>query len=234
MGTYELALSSLSKKQSNDDGIMHLAGNERCQVMLHVDINTLKQHTHELHSHDHHNGHHHEHCNLDNKHWIAPETAKRLCCDASLVTVLEDEKGNVLNIGRRSRTIPPSIQRALSLRDTSCQYPGCCSTNYLDAHHIKHWADGGETNLDNLVMLCRKHHRNLHKGEFSIATKLSKLLFKTAKGKRIEQSIYPQFAESTSVLPLKEQYPNVSKNTAVTKWRGEVMDYDMAVSEMLG
>jgi len=210
---------------TNGDGIKHLAGNERCQVMLHVDINTLKEHAHD---------HHHEHCNLDNKHWIAPETAKRLCCDASLVTVLEDEKGNVLNIGRRSRTIPPSIQRALNLRDTSCQYPGCCSTNYLDAHHIKHWADGGETNLDNLVTLCRKHHRNLHKGEFSIETKQSELLFKTAKGKCIEQSIYPQFAESTSVVSLKEQYPNVGKNTAVTKWQGEAMDYDMAVSEMLG
>ncbi|MCP3670489.1 MAG: DUF222 domain-containing protein, partial [Gammaproteobacteria bacterium] len=159
---------------TNGEGIKHLAGNERCQVMLHVDINTLKEHTHERNNHDHHRGcdhDHHKHSNLDNKHWIAPETAKRLSCDASLVTVLEKENGRILNIGRRSRTIPPSSQLALNLSDTSCQYPGCCSTNFLDAHHIKHWADGGETNLDNLVILCRKHHRDLHKGEVSIATK---------------------------------------------------------------
>ncbi|MCP3674460.1 MAG: DUF222 domain-containing protein, partial [Gammaproteobacteria bacterium] len=158
--------------KTNEDGVKTLAGSERCQVMLHVDINTLQS-----------NGSDscctHKHSNLDNKHWISPQTAKRLSCDASLVTVLEDEKGNVLNIGRRSRTIPPSIYRALSLRDTTCRHPGCCATNYLDAHHIVHWANGGETCLDNLVMLCRHHHRGLHRGEFHIMVEDSDIVFTT-------------------------------------------------------
>lgn len=107
--------------------------------MLHVDINTLMSHTAEHKQHKHL-----QHCDLNNQ-WISAATARRLSCDASLVTVLEDERGNVLNIGRRSRTIPPANKRALSIRYTTCRYPGCCERKYIDAHHIKHWADGGET-----------------------------------------------------------------------------------------
>jgi len=133
---------------TNGEGSQSLAGSERTQVMLHVDINTLKRHAQ-------HSNCSNQHCNLENSQWILPETAKRLSCDASLVTVLEDDKGKVLNIGRRSRIIPPAIIRALKIRDTTCRHPGCCSSNYLDAHHIQHWADGGETSLENLLMLCR-------------------------------------------------------------------------------
>ena len=122
-----------------------LKGSERCQIMLHVDINTLRQH---VHSDCHADNLAHEHCHFDDKHWISPQTAKRLSCDASLVTVLEDEEGRVLNIGRRTRTVPASIGRALSLRDSTCRFPGCCASRYVDVHHIKHWADGGETSLD--------------------------------------------------------------------------------------
>jgi len=208
----------------NGEGIKYLAGNERTQVMLHVDINTLQQHN------THHNTHK-EHCNLNNKHWITPETAKRLSCDASLVTVLEDDKGNVLNIGRRSRVIPPNIQRALKIRDTSCQFPGCCSRDYLDAHHIKHWADGGETKMDNLMMLCRFHHRELHKGVFSIETTDSGYEFNPAKGKTMKQEFFPQFPtlkQADSVAWFKEQYPDIDEHTAVSQWQGETMDIDMA------
>ena len=205
---------------SNEEGIKTLKGNERCQVMLHVDINTLK---------DHNSHTAHQHCNLDNNQWISPETAQRLACDASLVTVLEDNKGKVLNIGRRSRTIPPSIQRALSLRDTTCRHPGCCSNHYLDAHHIKHWANGGETRLDNLVMLCRYHHRQLHQGAFSIENKQSELQFKTKTGKVIKQSFFPQFPEHNPECRLKKQWPAIDRQTAVSHWQGEKMDYGMAI-----
>ena len=206
---------------TNAEGVKSLAGSERCQIMLHVDINTLQSQPSD-----------NKYCNIDNKHWISPETAKRLSCDASLVTVLEDDKGNVLNIGRRSRTIPPAIQRALSLRDATCRHPGCCTSNYLDAHHIQHWADGGETSLDNLLMLCRHHHRGLHKGEFSISVENAAVVFTTAKGKRLEPSIYPQFPQN--VTPnFDNVFPLINKNTAVTQWRGEVMDFGMAVDGLL-
>ena len=214
---------------TNGEGSKSLAGSERCQVMLHVDINSLR--TDSCCSHQ-------EHSNLDNKQWISPETAKRLSCDASLVTVLEDDKGNVLNIGRRSRIIPPSIMRALQIRDTTCRHPGCCSSRYLDAHHIKHWADGGETSLDNLLMLCRHHHRQLHKGAFLIKVEQSTMTFTTANGKPIVQSLFPQFSSSiasvgTSQNFLECQWPLVDTNTAVTRWVGETMDYDMAVDGLM-
>ncbi len=82
--------------------------------------------------------------------------------------MLEDENGKVLNVGRRSRIVPPNIRRALLERDGVCQYPGCHESRYVDAHHIKHWADGGETSLDNLTTLCRFHHRELHRGSFEL------------------------------------------------------------------
>ncbi|MEH6584242.1 MAG: DUF222 domain-containing protein [Halioglobus sp.] len=136
-----------------------LNGAERCQVVLHVDINTLREQRSGVCC-THGKGH------FEDKPWLSPRTARRLSCDTSLVTVLEDEAGSVLNVGRRSRVVPPHIRRALLERDGVCQYPGCHESRYVDAHHIRHWADGGETSLDNLVTLCRFHHRELHRGNF--------------------------------------------------------------------
>ena len=72
--------------------------------------------------------------------------------------------------GRKTRTIPPAIRRALNSRDGGCRFPGCTHQRYVDAHHIEHWADGGETKLSNLVTLCRLHHRLVHEGEILIET----------------------------------------------------------------
>jgi hypothetical protein len=70
--------------------------------------------------------------------------------------------------GRRTRTVPAAIRRALGARDRACRFPGCTSRR-CDAHHIEHWADGGATRLDNLVLLCRRHHRSVHEGGFDVA-----------------------------------------------------------------
>jgi hypothetical protein len=202
-----------------------LKGAERCQVMLHVDIDTLRQRSNP-----------HACCSLDNKHWISPKTAKRLSCDASLVTVLENKQGGVLNIGRRARTVPPSIKRALELRDNSCRVPGCCQSINLDAHHIKHWADGGETSLDNLVHLCRFHHTQLHQGLFTIHVEESQIVFSTPSGQRIEASIFPQFPAQSVVgakEALHEAAPAVNARTCVTRWAGENCDYAMAIDGLL-
>ena len=214
-----------------------LKGSERCQLVLHVDINTLRQHGHapgSSRSPDH------EHCHTDNNRWLAPQTAKRLCCDASVVTVLEDEQGRVLNIGRRSRTVPATISRALALRDKTCRFPGCCESTYVDAHHIQHWADGGETSLNNLVTLCRCHHRQLHRGSFSIRVEKTQgeqqLIFSTPAGKAIESSVFPQFpgvSAETSAEALSFSAPGVDAGTCVTRWRGEDCDYGMAVEGLL-
>ncbi|MFO7552606.1 MAG: DUF222 domain-containing protein [Haliea sp.] len=142
-------------------GLQGLKGAERCQVVMHVDVNTLRaQRSGACCTHGR--------AHFEDKPWLAPATARRLSCDASLVTVLEDEADKVLNVGRKSRIVPGHIRRALRERDGVCRYPGCQESEYVDAHHIRHWAEGGETRLDNLVTLCRFHHRQLHRGCFDI------------------------------------------------------------------
>lgn len=98
---------------------------------------------------------------------LAPETARRLACDAALVRIAERD-GRPLSISRRARTIPPALRRALRSRDDGCRFPGCTHHRYLHAHHIHHWAKGGQTNLDNLVQLCSYHHRLVHEGGFQV------------------------------------------------------------------
>jgi Domain of unknown function (DUF222)/HNH endonuclease len=98
---------------------------------------------------------------------VTAETARRLACDASVV-LLRELDGKPVSVGRKTRTIPPSIRRALGSRDRTCRFPGCERRRFLDAHHIKHWVHGGETRLDNLVHLCRHHHRLIHEGGVSV------------------------------------------------------------------
>lgn len=98
-------------------------------------------------------------------------------CDRTIVTINEDKTGEPLSIGRRSRSIPPAIRRALRNRDGGCRFPGCTNTRFVDGHHIKHWADGGETGLDNLVLLCRHHHHLVHESGFTCERSMQGELF---------------------------------------------------------
>ena len=94
-------------------------------------------------------------------------TSRRIACDASRVIMTHRSDGSVLDVGRKTRTVPPAIRRALDHRDGGCCFPSC-GLRFPDAHHIKHWADGGETRLDNLVLLCRRHHRAVHEEGFGV------------------------------------------------------------------
>ena len=96
------------------------------------------------------------------------ESVKRLCCDGHAVVIGEDEHGEPLNIGRKTRTVPTAIKRALMARDKSCAFPGCHHKRFVDAHHIQHWSAGGETSLENLMLLCSQHHNLVHEGGFVI------------------------------------------------------------------
>jgi hypothetical protein len=131
-------------------------GGDRYQVVVHVDAGTL--------SGEEPGGR----CELDDGSPIAVETVRRLACDASLVQILERD-GHPLRLGRKTRTIPPALRRALNARDRGCRFPGCGSRRFLDAHHIDHWADDGPTDIDNLVHLCGYHHRLLHEGGYRIS-----------------------------------------------------------------
>ena len=222
------ALTSMAEHYLSigNGGTRSLAGSERCQVMLHVDLETLQQNGGQA------NG------RLGRDTWLHPDTARRLSCDASLVTVLEDDQGNVLNIGRRSRIVPRHIQRALELRDQGqCRYPGCQCRQYTDAHHVTHWADGGETSLNNLVTLCRYHHRALHRGEFSVD---HNHVFRDRFGKRLPAVFTPANAEhvdyddaNAAVLTVQKMSKSASCETCASSWSGEALDYDIAVNALL-
>ena len=99
------------------------------------------------------------------------ETVKRLCCDSHAVVLTENEKGEPLSIGRKSRIIPKGIERAVRARDNNrCRFPGCHHRRFLDCHHVEHWSNNGETSLDNLILLCTTHHTLVHEGGFRIET----------------------------------------------------------------
>jgi hypothetical protein len=98
---------------------------------------------------------------------VSAETSRRLACDAAVVELAHAADGSVLDGGRRTRTIPPALRRALDTRDRGCRFPGCAS-RFCDAHHVMHWIHGGETRLDNLVLLCKAHHRMVHEGGYRV------------------------------------------------------------------
>lgn len=89
-------------------------------------------------------------------------TAARLACDATVVAAIRDSSGAVLNFGRKRRLVSPAQRQALAIRDGCCQYPSCARSQALEAHHVQHWAAGGRTDLDNLILLCRFHHLAIH------------------------------------------------------------------------
>src|SRR5207253_7543829 len=93
--------------------------------------------------------------------------SQRLACDASRVVMRHDAAGRLLEVGARTRTIPPALRRALHHRDRGCRFPGCV-VRFGEGHHIRHWAQGGPTTLSNLAVLCRRHHRAVHEEGYQL------------------------------------------------------------------
>ena len=117
------------------------------------------------------------------------ESVRRIACDADMVEVTRDAKGNLLNLGRKHRVVSPQLKRALLARDKCCTYPSCSHEQYLEAHHVMHWADGGETSLANATMLCSQHHRLLHEGGFTIHKNFAgEWYFRTSEGKVLPEA----------------------------------------------
>jgi uncharacterized protein DUF222/HNH endonuclease len=134
---------------------------ERYQVVLHVDAETISSECEPGRSH------------LGDGTRVSAETSRRLSCDSGHVKMThapsgtDSPDGSILNVGRKTRTISPALRRALEFRDRGCRFPGC-GLRFTDAHHIKHWADGGETSLGNCLLLCGHHHRLLHEGGWQV------------------------------------------------------------------
>ena len=96
---------------------------------------------------------------------ISSEAARRLACDASVSRVITSGSSEPLDVGRRTSVVPAGIRRAVVVRDRHCRFPDCDRPHgWTDAHHVVHWAHGGDTAVSNLVLLCRRHHRLVHHG----------------------------------------------------------------------
>jgi hypothetical protein len=166
----------------------------------------------------------HGHCHLEDGPSLAPETSRRLTCDCSLVGVLESN-GEPLAIGRRSRSIPPAMRRALEIRDGGCYFPGCNARKFVDGHHIQHWAQGGKTELDNLVLLCRHHHRMVHERGYRLArTKGGEITVRHPAGRVMEPS--PALPHVDGVLATPQR--------PLLTGTGEKMDYRACVDAVFG
>jgi len=175
-------------------------------------------------------------CHIENGPHVTAVTSRRICCDSSVSRIIEDEKGEPLSIGRKSRVIPPPMRRALKARDKNCRFPGCTHQHFIDGHHIKHWADGGETSLDNLVQLCRFHHRLVHEGGFGCEVDQDgKVVFKNQFDQLISESGHkPPPLKDNVVINLQEKLEDrhIHSQTVVSKWEGETMDRDLAVGNL--
>ena len=99
---------------------------------------------------------------------VPPQTIRRLLCNARVQTVIEDRDGNVLGLGRTSREPSAWMIRQVRYRDRGCQFPGCGTRSFTQAHHVRWWRHGGRTDLDNLVLICTFHHRLVHEHGWSI------------------------------------------------------------------
>jgi hypothetical protein len=169
---------------------------------------------------------------------ISPETSRRLCCDAGIVPVLEDGAGKVLDVGRRTRAVPAPIRRALERRHgRMCSFPGCTHRRFVDAHHLVHWLDGGETSVDNLTFVCRRHHRFLHEHGFSVFRgDAGELVFRHPSGRVVpptgEMGLRQQDAVERVRQRLAQQEQVAGCVPPVPHWDGSRPDYGRAVDSL--
>ena len=174
-------------------------------------------------------------CELSNGRMLMVETARRLGCDASLVGLLRSDS-QVLDVGRRTRAIPVGMRRALKARDNGCRFPGCNRRHWLQAHHIHHWAKGGETSLKNLVSLCHFHHKLVHEGGFSIE-RLDEgaLHFIGPHGDWVPATaIIPKPLPGETVETLNEANGlDIDELTGQCLWLGDAPDYGEAVGALM-
>ena len=126
-------------------------------------------------------------CHLQDGPPLPVAVARRIGCDTELVAISE-RNGIPIDVGRSRRTISNRQRLALQTRDSTCRFPGCgVPGSRTEGHHLQHWADGGKTDLDNLLSLCRFHHHRLHDGAFDITVTTSGgLQFETSDGRPIE------------------------------------------------
>ena len=166
---------------------------------------------------------------------LGKEAARRVACDAGIVVLRHAADGQVLDVGRRTRTVPSAMRRALLSRDRGqCQFPGC-ESRHCDAHHVEHWADGGETRLQNLVLACRFHHRALHEEGFRVVPGDADGQFRFLRPDGTPLPAEPPVArwEGAPLAPTEARLAaagiGIGPHTATPEWYGESLDLTAAL-----
>jgi uncharacterized protein DUF222/HNH endonuclease len=167
---------------------------------------------------------------------VSAETSRRLACDASRVVMRHDPDGRIVEVGARTRTIPPAIRRALHHRDQGCRFPGC-GVRFGQGHHIRHWAQGGPTTLSNLTMLCRRHHRAVHEEGFQVERQPDGgLRFRRPDGRSLPDVPPPPEVPGDPVRALRARSESVGLHlhalTTTPGWLGERLDVVWAIDVM--
>jgi hypothetical protein len=164
---------------------------------------------------------------------VSAETSQRLGCDASRLVMKHDADGHIFEVGAKTRTIPPALRRALLHRDRGCRFPGCHGRS-CQAHHIRHWAQGGPTTLSNLVLLCRRHHRAVHEEGYQVERRPDgELEFRRPDGRVIPNVPNPPEPPTDPVGTVKTHNHQagvvVGPRTATPGWQGERLDVGYAI-----
>jgi hypothetical protein len=164
---------------------------------------------------------------------VAAETSRRLACDASRVLMRHDADGRVIEVGARTRTIPPALRRALHHRDRGCRFPGC-GLPFGQGHHIRHWAHDGPTTLSNLALLCRRHHRGVHEEGYRVERQPDgELRFRRPDGRPLAEVPPPAAVRDDPVEVLRARHDaqglHLHARTSMTGWLGERLDVGYAI-----
>jgi 5-methylcytosine-specific restriction endonuclease McrA len=197
------------------------APGERYQVVVHVDATVLADPDQPGQS------------VLEDGARVSAETSRRLACDASRVVMRHDEDGRTLEVGARTRTIPPALRRALHHRDQGCRFPGC-GLPFGQGHHVRHWAQGGPTTLSNLAMLCRRHHRAVHEQGYQVDRQPDGALrFRRPDGRPLLEVPPPAAVPADPVQALRAQHEaqglRLHARTTCPSWLGERLDVGYAI-----
>jgi Domain of unknown function (DUF222)/HNH endonuclease len=206
--------SGFSVNHPGEDETLHTA--DRFQVTVHVSAETLPAHG-RLDPDDP--------PETEDGSVLAAESARRLCCDAAIVPLLETAEGEPLAVGRKTRAITAALRRALKRRDGGCRFPVCVNTRFVDGHHIVHWADGGETALDNLVLLCRHHHTLLHEGGHGVARDGRDFVFWRTDGSIVPAVNDVRLEGDVHELMELQRAIGIDANTTIPDWDGSRPDY---------
>ena len=168
---------------------------------------------------------------------LSTHTARRLACDCGLIPMLEDAAGNCMSVGRKTRTIPASMKRALLRRDKTCRFPGCCNKVFIDGHHAKHWAEGGETSLDNLVSLCGFHHRFVHEYGYRVELDEHQQPRFFDRQDRVLPEVAPRstgVGDGRAAIAQRNASLSITASTAAPRWDGDALNYDWIVEDLCG